>query len=400
MDLDTDFDLGVAADRSRDHASLRLTLRSEAANIGEVLLTLRALRALDHGAVCYPVYRLIRSATRRPVEELFDDLALHSGLTAHRLGESGLVLDGAGVVVSARGRRKTDYSSLSFSIWAASKASLASVREQLLAIVGDQFIREETFTIDWHFTSSYAGLTSATFEEVADPAPLDEAYPTLQERIDRFIGRYLASRETVLILQGPPGTGKTRFVRAVLAAISRRKGDSAKILYTTDTRSLESDEIFVEFVTGSHDAFVIEDADHILDARANGNLHLHRFLAVADGVVRAQGRKILFTTNLPNASDIDDALLRPGRCFASVRFRALERPEVERLIALLCGSNAAQFGRVLAAALPPEARSATLASIYSALDAVSAEAAARIASLAEIDAKRADYQENTADAGE
>ena len=48
-------------------------------------------------------------------------------------------------------------------------------------------------------------------------------------------------------------------------------------------------------------------------ARSNGNVDLHRFLAVADGVVRAQGRKIMFTTNLPNIGDIDEALVRPGR---------------------------------------------------------------------------------------
>ena len=53
---------------------------------------------------------------------------------------------------------------------------------------------------------------------------------------------------------------------------------------------------------------MIEDADHLLMARANGNVDLHRFLAIADGVVRAQGRKIIFTTNLPNVGDIDDAL--------------------------------------------------------------------------------------------
>jgi hypothetical protein len=262
---------------------------------------------------------------------------------------------------------------VTFAIWAVSKASLTSARERLLVIVGDQRVREETFTIDWHFTSSQSGLTGATFEELVDPTPLDDAYPTLREPVDRFIERYLAARETVLILQGPPGTGKTRFVRTVLAAISRRKGDSAKVLYTTDTRSLENDEIFVEFVTGSHDAFVVEDADHILDARANGNLHLHRFLAIADGVVRAQGRKILFTTNLPNVSDIDDALLRPGRCFANLHFRALNRPEVERLLASLCGSDAAQFAHVLAVALPPETRSATLASIYRAFQGMHAE---------------------------
>ena len=33
----------------------------------------------------------------------------------------------------------------------------------------------------------------------------------------------------------------------------------------------------------------------MLLSRASGNEHLHRFLAIADGVVRAQGRKIVFS---------------------------------------------------------------------------------------------------------
>jgi ATP-dependent 26S proteasome regulatory subunit len=82
----------------------------------------------------------------------------------------------------------------------------------------------------------------------------------------------------------------------------------------------------------SHDAFVIEDADHMLLARSNGNHDLHRFLAIADGVVRAQGRRIIFTTNLPNINDVDEALLRPGRCFATVRTRPLERSETASLL--------------------------------------------------------------------
>jgi hypothetical protein len=103
-------------------------------------------------------------------------------------------------------------------------------------------------------------------------------------------------------------------------------------MYTADKRSLENDQIFVDFITGSHDAFVIEDADHMLLARSNGNHDLHRFLAIADGVVRAQGRKIIFTTNLPNINDVDEALLRPGRCFATVRTRPLERSEAASLL--------------------------------------------------------------------
>jgi hypothetical protein len=365
--LDFEFDDVIARSSADQRAPalrrLRLSLRADADDIGETLLTLRTLQAFDQGAARYPIYRLVRTAARRPLDELFDDLAQLGGLAAHRLSETSLLLDGSGALISARGRRKTDYSSLSFAIWAHSMSSLTSVRDRLLAVVGDDSIREEMFTIDWHFTAA-TGLTSATFEETADPQLLDEAYPSLGEPVGDFIQRFLDARETVLILQGPPGTGKTRFVRAVLAALSRRKGNNAKILYTADSRSLESDEIFVEFVTGSHDAFVVEDADHILDARANGNQQLHRFLAVADGVVRAQGRKILFTTNLPNVSDIDDALLRPGRCFANLRFRALSRYEAERLLDRLCVADGDKLERALAVAIPSEAGSATLATVY------------------------------------
>jgi hypothetical protein len=151
--------------------------------------------------------------------------------------------------------------------------------------------------------------------------------------------------------------------------MSARKADSAKVLYTADKRALENDEIFVDFITGSHDAFVIEDADHLLMARSKGNLDLHRFLAVADGVVRAQGRKIIFTTNLPNVGDIDEALVRPGRCFATVRTRALERREAETLLARLRVAGARREPPDAAPALPADIRSMTLAALYRWVDA-------------------------------
>jgi hypothetical protein len=103
-------------------------------------------------------------------------------------------------------------------------------------------------------------------------------------------------------------------------------------MYTADKNALAGDEIFVDFITGLHDAFVIEDADHLLQPRTDGNHNLHRFLMVADGVVRAQNRKITFTTNLPNIGSIDDALLRPGRCFATVQLRPLIRAESEAVL--------------------------------------------------------------------
>lgn len=354
---DMDLDTGVLSVGGRRLPRV-LTVGADLRDLADTVLRLRALESFDLHAGRYAIQRTVRASVRRPLDELFDDLALRSAMNVQRISTASLLLDGPGAFVSAEGRRKTDYSSLTLGIWADGLARLDQVRERLLQIVGEQLVRREMFTIDWHFHSAHMGLSSATFDEMADPAPLDEAYPALGEPVSGFIGRYLASRETVLIVQGPPGTGKTRLVRAILAAMSARRQDSARVLYTSDSRALESDEIFVEFITGTHDAFVIEDADHLLKARANGNLDLHRFLSVADGVVRAQGRKIVFTTNLPNVGDIDEALVRPGRCFGVVRTRALATAEAHALLRRI-GSESP---------LPAGTAAMTLAALYRLLE--------------------------------
>jgi hypothetical protein len=309
-------------------------------DLGEAVLKTRTVQAFENAAVRFPIYRLVRCAAQRKLEDVFDDLALQAGLSAQRLDMWSLLLDGPGVFVNAQGRRKMDYCSCYFNIWAESIARAEEVAAMLLRAVGERHMPEEMFSLDWQFSNARGVLLSTSFEEVARDELHDEAYPTLREPVARFIDRYLKANETVLVLQGPPGTGKTRLVRAILGAMSRFKGDSAQVMYTADKRALENDEIFVDFITGAHDAFVIEDADHLLRARTDGNHDLHRFLAIADGVVRAQGRKIIFTTNLPNIRDMDEALLRPGRCFQVVTTRGLRTDEVERLALRLCGGDA------------------------------------------------------------
>jgi hypothetical protein len=339
---------------------LRINLNGDIGDLADTLLKVRALSALDCRAKQLPIHRKVRFAARRPLEEIFDDLATGTSLSAQRLESGSVLLDGPGVFVDARGRRKTDYTSGTFAIWAEDLARLDEVRAKLEALVGPQATRQEIFTIDWHFKGLY-GLTNIAVDEITDPDLFDEAYPML-EPVQALIDRYLRSAETVLVLQGPPGTGKTRLVRGMLGAMSRRKGDSAKVLYTADRRTLENDEIFIEFITGDHDAFVIEDADHILTPRADGNDNVHRFLSVADGVVRALGRKIIFTTNLPNVGDIDEALIRPGRCFGVLRTRNLDRAEARRLLEKVCVCN--EDAVKAAAALPHDARSLSLASVF------------------------------------
>ena len=332
-------------------------------DLADSVIKTRAMRALENAGARYPIFRRVRCAARRKLEDIFDDLATQSGLAALRLAEGELLLDGPGVFIEADGWRKAGYCSCQFGIWTDGLQRMTDVREQLFRIVGDRYEAEQTFTIDWYFTDSHRGLNSTSFDELMVDRLYDEAYPSIGEPVASFVDRYLDASETVLVLQGGPGTGKTRLVRAILSALSARKQDSAKVLYTADKRALESDEIFVEFVTGSHDAFVIEDADHLLLARSNGNHDLHRFLAIADGVVRAQGRKIIFTTNLANVNDIDDALLRPGRCFANVRTRNLRREEAA-LVMQRMSSDGLVAQSTLEELFEPGTKDVALARIY------------------------------------
>lgn len=353
--------------------SVSLSFQQDFYDLSEAVFKTRALQAFENVASRYAIHRVARCAVRRSVEATFDDLALNSGLAAQRLNRGTLLLEGAGLFVHADGRQKAGYCSCTFNLWADTKERAQVARDTLLQTVGERIPPEEMFVIDWHFSTGGGSLSSASFEEVFHDVLHDEAYPTLGEPVQQFAQRYLEAKETVLVFQGSPGTGKTRLVRSVLSAMSRRKGISAEIMYTADKRALEGDEIFVEFITGNHSAFVIEDADHMLMARTNGNQDLHRFLAIADGVVRAQGRKIIFTTNLPNIGDLDEALLRPGRCFQVVRTRLLTCEEANHLIARVCPDDPRRRELARDNCIPAGTRSVSVAEVYRACEQASAE---------------------------
>jgi ATP-dependent 26S proteasome regulatory subunit len=134
----------------------------------------------------------------------------------------------------------------------------------------------------------------------------------------------LDSDEAVLILIGPPGTGKTTFIKNLLHF---GKGDA---LVTFDPNIMASDSLFARFIDESEiDFLVMEDADAFLKSRADGNQMMHKFLNVSDGLISTRGKKLIFSTNLPSINDIDEALLRPGRCFRVIEFRNLTRAEAE-----------------------------------------------------------------------
>jgi hypothetical protein len=255
--------------------------------------------------------------------------------------------------------------SLFVQFWAESAERADTAIESVLAEFRQYEFRDISFSLNWRFLDGKGRIARASTEERATGEVLNEAYPLLGD-VQSFIDQYLEAPETVLVLQGSPGTGKTRLIRAILAAISARAGDAADVLYTGDSAVLESDEVFLEFITDSHRAFVVEDADHLLKPRANGNQTLHRFLNIADGIASAHGKKIIFSTNLPNSHDIDEALIRPGRCYAHLLLEELQVSEALALLDRLCRETPERRAAALALLNLAGRKSVSVAEVYAA----------------------------------
>lgn len=150
------------------------------------------------------------------------------------------------------------------------------------------------------------------------------AYPWIDpsyEHLTDYIDEYIDSEASVLILIGPPGTGKTTFIKNLI----HRSKANAKVAY--DPKVMMEDGFFAGFIGDETRFLVMEDADEFLQSRTEGNTMMHKFLNVSDGLISAADKKLVFSTNLPNVGDIDEALMRVGRCFDVLQFRPLTRAE-------------------------------------------------------------------------
>lgn len=155
---------------------------------------------------------------------------------------------------------------------------------------------------------------------------INAAYPWFENGYESFIDSYLESDASILILIGPPGTGKTSLLKNLI----HRSKSNAKVAY--DEAVLSNDGFFASFMEDDARFLVMEDADNFLNKRSNGNNMMHRFLNVSDGLISASDKKLVFSTNLPSVKDIDDALIRPGRCFDVVTFSSLTRLQAQQVI--------------------------------------------------------------------
>jgi energy-coupling factor transporter ATP-binding protein EcfA2 len=149
-------------------------------------------------------------------------------------------------------------------------------------------------------------------------------YPYLNKPMLEWIDNYLASEASIVVFIGPPGTGKTTLIKNII----HRANKNAILTY--DEEVMKTDRFFAKFIKDEEFMFlVMEDSGNIINSGSSSSSSIHRFLNMSDGLISSKDKKLVFTTNLPSVRDIDPALLRPGRCFDVVEFRALTRKEAQ-----------------------------------------------------------------------
>ena len=145
-----------------------------------------------------------------------------------------------------------------------------------------------------------------------------------------------AKKKGLSILEGMPGTGKTSYLRHL---IGRLKDSHRFYFIPPASMGMLSNSKFIGFWAGQKNrhpekklAVILEDADAVLMSRGSDNRdEVSALLNLSDGMLGDfLSLHIICTINC-KVSDIDQALLRPGRLICLRKFDRLCREQASRL---------------------------------------------------------------------
>jgi hypothetical protein len=169
------------------------------------------------------------------------------------------------------------------------------------------------------------------------------------------------SKYGLTIFEGPPGTGKTSYLRHLMAALS----ETHRFYFIpAAVMRVLSDPDFIGFWSHERREYqerkfvvIIEDAEAALLTRGMDNREqVSAILNLTDGMLADFLRLQIICTINCSSTDIDPALLRPGRLLCHRYFPRLDYAEASRLAKHLGKSLPASTDYSLAEIYNPESR--------------------------------------------
>lgn len=167
---------------------------------------------------------------------------------------------------------------------------------------------------------------------VMHPSDLEHLDQSFYPRIDipKMGEAYYGSSEQILMLFGAPGTGKTCLLKMFMRDLALRKNDATTVAYVKDEELLRSNDLWSKLNSLNFDLLVFDDLDNSLYPRSEqSNPFVNQLLSYSDGVFTDPAKTII-TTNREQ-TEIDPALVRPGRCFDILDMPRLTRDEATQV---------------------------------------------------------------------
>lgn len=187
---------------------------------------------------------------------------------------------------------------------------------------------KNTASITWVTSINNGRLQTKTLKSHELPSFTETAYSCFdkEKTVEQYMQDYLNSDSCVLLLYGPPGTGKTSLLRQLL------KVSNSSALLTYNDNVADLDELFSYFHDSEEKFLIIEDADTYIASRNSGNSNMKKLLNITDGLTANPEKKVIFSSNLTSLHAVDSALLRPGRCFDSLKIGLLEPEQIAKFL--------------------------------------------------------------------
>jgi hypothetical protein len=201
---------------------------------------------------------------------------------------------------------------------------------------------EKQFTPGYLLIKQIRGEVDSEFVSMkcAKPIPDEELSFFYGEAIvpwhGEFLKKFTAKKSGITIMEGPPGCGKTSYIKGLIATLAR----SHRFYFIPPHQvSILSEPEFIDFWSKERDKYndlrlvlVIEDAEHVLESRANDNRTLvSTLLNYSDGLLSEFLKMQIICTINCSSTRVDQALLRPGRLLARRAFNRLTQEEASRI---------------------------------------------------------------------